>query len=105
QHKDCNNDQSSGTHLASIETEAEMFAVQASLLSVAAGQYYIGAAQKPSQATTTTGWYVFTGGLLTGGHWGNANDDQPGENNEENIGSIDTGDLFHDVTGDVVYPA
>ena len=32
-------------------------------------------------------------------------DDNPGENNEENLGSIDTTDLMHDVTGDVVYPA
>ncbi|HEY5926271.1 MAG TPA: C-type lectin domain-containing protein, partial [Kofleriaceae bacterium] len=89
-HAACNADKPGSTHLASIETEAEMFAVQAALLAIAADQYYIGAVQKPSQATTTAGWFAFTGVSLPAGHFGNANDDDPGEDNQENLGSIST---------------
>ena len=33
------------------------------------------------------------------------NDDNPGENNEENLGALNTTDLMHDVTGDLPYAA
>lgn len=101
-HADCNDDAPGATHLASIETAEEVGELMRTL---PVGQYYVGAAQKPNQATTTDGWYVFTGGPLPAGTWGSSNDDNPGENNEENLLGLNTADMYHDVTGDVPYPA
>jgi hypothetical protein len=105
QHADCNNDQTDRTHLASPETAAEIADLRTALFALAAGQYYVGAVQQPNQATPTDGWFVFTGGGLPPGMFGNSNDDQPGENNEENLAALNTTDLFHDATGDVAYAA
>jgi hypothetical protein len=104
-HADCNDDMPGATHLASLETAEEIGELSQALARTTPGQYYVGAAQKPNQATTTEGWYVFTGGALPAGTWGSSNDDNPGENNEENLLGLSTADMYHDVTGDVPYPA
>jgi hypothetical protein len=108
-HAACNQDQSGGTHLASFETATEAMEMRDAILAMSSPpgtQFYVGAVQKPSQTTTTTGWYVFTGGPLDPSLWvSTPNDDNAGENNEENLGALNTGDLMHDVTGDLAYPA
>jgi hypothetical protein len=107
QHQDCNNDQAGDTHLASIESVSEATALQVVLGGGAATNYYIGAAQKPSQPLVTDGWFVFSGASLPEGLWasGQPNDDAAGESNEENLLALHPTDLFHDSTGDVAYPA
>src|SRR5688500_13570589 len=57
QHQDCNNDQTGDTHLASIESASEASDLQTALGASAATNYYVGAAQKPSQQLTTDGWF------------------------------------------------
>jgi hypothetical protein len=107
QHLACIADDRTNTHLASLETEAEMLALRDALAPRAADlvQYFIGAVQQPNSPLTTDNWFVFSGGPLPPGHFGSSNDDNPGENNEENLGSLSTVDLIHDVTGDIGYPA
>jgi hypothetical protein len=104
QHAACNAD-GPGAHLASFETADEIYELQRALLVVGAGQYYVGAVQKPNSTSETQGWYVFTGGPLPEAMWGSSNDDHAGEDNEENLACLNTADLFHDVTGDVPYAA
>ena len=110
-HASCNADAPGATHLASFETSAEAMAIQTVLQGVTppapADQYYIGAVQEPDQATTDAAWFVFTGAPLPAGLWAptQPNDDNPGENNEENLGAINAVDLLHDTTGDILYGA
>lgn len=109
QHQACNADQPDQTHLASPETATEATELRDAIVSlgnVGGSQFYIGAVQKPDSGSVTADWYVFTGAALDGALWvSTPNDDNPGENNEENLGALNTGDLMHDVTGDLPYPA
>lgn len=108
-HAECNGDQPGRTHLASFETATEAMQMRDAIVALGnpgGTQFYVGAVQKPNQTTTTAGWYVFTGGALDPGLWvSTPNDDNAGENNEENLGALNTSDLMHDVTGDLAYPA
>jgi len=104
-HTACNGHLTGATHLASLETAAEINELRGVLAALGANQYYVGVVQQPNSPTTTSNWFVLTGAQLPSGFFGNSNDDAPGENNEENLGALNTGDLLHDVTGDVAYPA
>jgi hypothetical protein len=107
-HEACNQDQPGRTHLASPETATEATELRDAIVSLGSSgsQFYIGVVQKPNSGTVTAGWFVFTGPALDGSLWvSTPNDDNPGENNEENLGALNTGDLMHDVTGDLAYPA
>jgi hypothetical protein len=107
-HETCNLDQPGRTHLASPETATEATELRDAIvaLNTPGSQFYIGAVQKPNSGTVTAGWFVFTGGALDPSLWvSTPNDDNPGENDEENLGALNTGDLMHDVTGDLAYPA
>jgi hypothetical protein len=107
----CKADSPALAHLASLETPGEITGLQAVLAATTppapSSQYYVGAVQQPGQAQVDTGWYVFSGAPLPTGQWANGqpNDDNPGENDEENVGALNAVDLMHDATGDVVYGA
>jgi hypothetical protein len=113
QHADCNDDLPGATHLASPETSDEVFALQAyvAALSVPApsSQYYVGVVQQPNSPTADANWFVFTGAAMPTATnlWGpgQPGDDVAGENNEENLGAINSADAMHDVTGNFVYGA
>jgi len=108
QHQVCNADQPGRTHLESPETADEATDLRAMLVNAGkpGGNYYIGVVQKPSQAQPADSWFVFTGEALPGAVWVvQPGDDIVGENNEENLGAINTVDMMHDVTGDFAYPA
>lgn len=109
-HTDCNNDATGATHLASFETATEIAELTAYLSPrtiAASRRYYIGAVQQQNQSSETAGWLVFTGAALPANQWssGQPNDDGSGENNAENIATLNVDDKLNDATGDVSYGA
>lgn len=105
----CSADVPGATHLASLDTAAEIIELRDMLVAraIRTGNHYVGVAQQPNQATTTDGWFTFNGGALPMNMWsaGQPNDDLAGENNEENLAAINTNDRLNDATGDFAYPA
>jgi len=107
-HGDCNDDAVNATHLASFETATEIAELTAYLSPrtiAASRRYYVGAVQQQNQASETAGWLVFTGAALPANQWssGQPNDDGSGENNAENIATLNIDDKLNDATGDVSY--
>jgi hypothetical protein len=109
QHAACTADLPGATHLASLDTAAEITELRDMLVAraVRTGNHYVGVAQQPNQPNTTDGWFTFNGGPMPQNMWsaGQPNDDVAGENNEENLAAINTADMLNDATGDYAYPA
>jgi len=109
-HATCNSDLAGATHLASLDTAAEITELKGAVIARAVTpitNHYVGVVQQRDQADLTAGWLVFGGGPLPAMMWsaGQPNDDPAPESNDENLGALNLADLLNDTTGDVSYPA
>jgi hypothetical protein len=105
QNTDCNDDQPGRTHLVALDSLGEMTALIPLLgPPPPSGQWFVGNFQKASQATTTAGWLLITGGALPAGLWAPGQPDDlggaTGEDNTQNISSIQS-DGLHDNTATI----